>query len=139
MRRARFLVALALLVVLVPVVAWWTVGDVSEDLRHPDHLFQPLSLSPAAETVIGVAASALALVAGILAGIGARSGEVRPRELLGAVPLVAAGAFLGLSHRVLTAGVGGANIGGGMVLLFGPVVLGALLLLAGVLWWSGPR
>lgn len=51
------------------------------------------------------------------------------------VPLVVVGAILGLGWRIMMTAVIGANIGAGILVLFGsPVILG-LLILAGVSAW----
>jgi uncharacterized membrane protein YfcA len=126
------------LVLVTPVVTWWAVGDLSEDVTDPDYLFHPLPLGPGAELAIGLAATVVALGAVVVLAVAARRRQVDRRWLAVLGPLLAAGALCGFGWRILTAGVGGANIGGGMVLLFGPwIVLG---LVAGAAWqWHSIR
>jgi uncharacterized membrane protein len=63
----------------------------------------------------------LVIAAAVLAAA-RRSGSVRPPFLTQVVILVLFAAWLGAGYRVATAGVIGANIGGGLFLLVTPVV-----------------
>lgn len=122
--------ALALLVLATPVATWWLVGDLDEELVDPDYLFRPLALSETTEVFIGVTATALVAVSALAL---LREHLRRPftRRRCGALAcLLLAGLVVGGSCRVLTAGVGGANIGGGMVMMFGPFIVGGLVVWA---------
>ena len=134
MPRALSLSALAVAVALTPVGAWWAIGDLSVAGPDLDRMVRP----PTVDATAGMTA-AVAVAAGVaIALAGWRRGRVRPGELLGAVPLIVAGVFVGFAGRVVTAGVYGANIGGGMLLLVGPFVLLALLAAAVLLWRVAP-
>jgi hypothetical protein len=131
-------VAVGTLVLATPAVTWWVLGDLSEDVPDPDYMYRPPRLTDGQELAIGIAGTAVAL-ASLVVVIGAlRRRVVTPGEVMSAVPLVLAAAFCGFAWRVVTAGVIGANIGGGMVLLVGPFVL---LGLAGwsFFWWRSAR
>lgn len=138
MRRHHALVAAAAVLAASPVVTWFAVGDTSENVADPDYMFQPPDLSRGHELVLGGFAVGLT-VAGIAVLILALAREVITREdLLPAVPLVFAGIFLGAAARIVTAGVIGANIGGGLIVLFGPFIVLGLVVLSAVLWRRHP-
>ena len=120
------------LVVATPVVTWWVSGDLSEGVHDPDYMVRPLPLSRVAETAIGTTAAAIALAALVVVVRSARRHEVDRRWLAVLGPLVAAGVVCGFGWRVVTAGVIGANIGGGMVMLFAPWVVLGLVIAAAV-------
>jgi hypothetical protein len=117
-------------VMAVVVASWWLIGDVSVAHQEPDdldYLFRAPEIPGWITATAGLAGVALALATGRPL-LGARTTR-RPAAVL----LVAAVTY-GFMARVVTAGVIGANIGGGMVLLFGlplvtAVTLGALLAL----------
>ena len=117
--------------VAVPFATWALVGDQSIGGTDLDHLWEPPQLSAGAERTIGVVSTLVVLAGVALLVVGRRRGRVAPR-LLAMVGLLAAyGAALGAGYRVLTAGVIGANIGGGLVLLALPLLgLGCLAALA---------
>lgn len=134
MRRSHALALMAMVVVLSPVVTWWLLGDLSEDVVDPDYMIRPPDLTGGQQLMIGGGATAVAVVAVGMVFVAVRRRTVTPAEIRAVVPLLVAGAFCGLAWRILTAGVIGANIGGGMVLVFGPFfVLGMLVL--SVVWW----
>lgn len=89
-----------------------------------DHAFKPPPLSGRVELAVGVAAAATVLACTVVLGIRARRSE-EDRLWLG--PLLAAAlaaVIIGFGWRVATAGVIGANIGAGLVVMFGgPLVL----------------
>ncbi|GGK38865.1 hypothetical protein GCM10010124_34610 [Pilimelia terevasa] len=137
-RRAAWLVPVAvLLLVAVPVAVWGLVGDLSTyhgaegDSLGPDRMYPPLDVSPQAARR-WVTAAALAAPAAALALLWAVvTSRLDGRWLFVLLPLAAAGALAGFGHRVVTAGVIGANIGGGMVMLV--LLPVACLLVAGAL------
>jgi len=124
-------VAPALILVLaVPVAAWWLVGDQSTvpASMDPDYAFRPWSIGPVAARAAGIGSLAAGgAAAAVLIGLTLRRRlDVRWWAVL--VPLLAAGAIAGAGWRVLTAGVIGANIGAGLVVFgAGPIVLGLLI------------
>lgn len=103
-----------------PVVAWALVGDVrtaSAREPDPDYFVRPLDLpTPVPALVVG--AAIVVLVIGISALVWmTRRGAVRPRAWVALGLAVVAGALLGLSARVMTAAVIGANVGAGLAVL----------------------
>ncbi len=127
-RRAA-LPACAGLVVAFPVATWWLVGDLSTvpASADPDFAFRPFDIGPAAERAAGVGSVLLAAVTlAILVWFTVRQVfDARWWSVL--VPLLAAGFIAGAGWRVMTAGVIGANIGAGFVILFGSPAVAALL------------
>ena len=113
------------LVAATPIAVWWLVGDLSTTaVPDPDYMIHPIPMGAAVERLLGSSAVLLVGVSGaVLLGATWR-GRLPARWWGVLVPLLAAGAFCGAGWRVLTAGVVGANIGGGLVLLGGgPIVL----------------
>lgn len=137
----HLVIAWAVLVVCAPLATWWVVGSVDEP-GGEDHMFEPVRVPAGVELAVGLGASTLAV--GSLLVLASPRGRrlARRTDALVAGPLVGAGVYLGFAYRVVTAAVGGANIGGGLVMLFGMVALPALLLtsLCGVwgAWRSRP-
>ncbi|UQA95503.1 hypothetical protein [Streptomyces halobius] len=123
--------AAAVLAAAVPVATWGLVGQ-NDDRGLPsyrlDHAVAPLDIPAGPDIKIGVAALLLAGAAGVLLARASHRGTFAPRgwQVLG--PLIMAGLMIGFGWRVLTAGVVGADIGAGLVIMFGgPVVAGLLL------------
>lgn len=111
-----------------PVATWWLVGDLSEAGDVDDFIVKAPELSTAHEALIGVAAmAALMAAAGVLVAL-VRRHRITWSTLRPVLPLLAGGAFLGFTSRVVTARVGGANIGGSLLLLAAPGVVVAMLL-----------
>lgn len=138
---SRTLAALAAFVLLVslPVATWWLVGDLSAEIDDPDYMFRPPELTDGTERALGLVALVLVVGAVVALASAARRRQLGPRDVALA-PLVAAGVSVEFAGRALTAGVGGANIGGGIILLFGPFLLIGLLICSVVLWVAlGPR
>lgn len=121
--------------VATPVAAWWVVGDqstVPED-EGPDYFLRPFAIDARIEMAAGIGALALAVVAVAILIAATRTRRMDPSWWAALVPVIIAGVFIGLGWRALTAGVIGANIGAGMVALFGgPVV--AMLLTWAIAW-----
>jgi len=124
-------VAPALILVLaVPVAAWWLVGDQSTvpASMDPDYAFRPWRIGPVAARAAGIGSLAAGGVAAavLIAMTLRRRLDYRWWAVL--VPLAAAGIIAGAGWRVMTAGVIGANIGAGLlVFTCGPLVLGLLI------------
>ena len=120
------------------ILSWWLIGDLTvTDPRTADYLFRPPALSAATERsmVIGAAiALVLALIGLVLAW---RKLGPAPEWILVIGLWLAAGAAAGGLERVVTVGVVGANIGGGLALMVSPVavigLLGATVLVLGPL------
>lgn len=107
----------------------WLAGDLS--YRGPetdlDYAVQPLPVGDATLAAAGVFGVVVLLAA--VAVVVLRAGRAWPVLAC----LAAAGVLIGGGYRVLTAGVVGANIGAGLVLLFGLPAMLALLLTGAVL------
>ena len=119
-----------LLILSVPVAAWWLIGDLSESAGDY-FMLRPLTIEVGSEPMFGVLAGIAAIVGAALV--------LRGRSLLRLAPtlweqalLLTVGAEVGIAfvYRVFTAGVVGANIGGGMMLLMGVPLVAFMLALA---------
>ncbi|MFB7932849.1 hypothetical protein ACFC4C_27480 [Streptomyces sp. NPDC056039] len=139
MKNRGMLTAGVALVLGVPVAAWGLMGQQNHDglpASELDYAYQPWGIGDGVAAVVG----GLALV---LAGVGAAvlvRGAMDRRwwGVLG--PLVVVGLMVGVGWRVLTAGVVGANIGAGMLIIFGtPVAAGLLLWAVGRGVWLATR
>lgn len=142
------------MVLAAPLATWWLVGPnpdseieagptVPTNTADFDYMFHPPSSDPAVERAVGGGATVAVLVAAIALVFTARSGRIDRRWWLPIVGLVAAGAIAGFGERVVTAAVIGANIGGGLVILFGAplalaLVLGSLVRAIHVLTTTDP-
>lgn len=121
------LAAALALVLAVPVVVWWLVGDLSFDgAEEVDHLVRPLPLTGQQETAAGVTALVLGLAA---VAVLVRPGSVlRWRAArLPLATLLAAGVLAGFGWRVVTYGGVGVNIGGALYLWFVAPLVAALV------------
>lgn len=132
--------AMVTLVVTSPFAAWWVVGanpgseiagdpTLPKDPSYYDYMLTPPSIDPAVERIVGVAALVAGLVAAAVFVAAVRSRRIDRRWLPPVLALVLAGIMVGTAGRVMTAAVIGANIGGGIMLLFGTPVF--LVLVAG--------
>jgi len=131
-RRVAFFAVFAVIAAL-PVLTWWIVGDVSEDGAE-DIMFRAPELPAAVDVIVVFGAVALVVCGLALIMTPAGRGHVGRREWLAMLPLLLLGLFVGFAARVLTARVGGANIGGGLLLFAAPVIVPLLIILSGVLW-----
>jgi len=128
---SRSPLALALVVaasVSTLLTVWWLVGDLTEHNRSydVDYLVRVPHVPAAATTFIGVIALAmLVATATALVAVVMRH-RISAAWAPPATALVAAGALLALVERSVTAGSVGANIGGGMALLFMTPIAAAL-------------
>lgn len=107
------------------VVAWYLIGDVStvSDLADGTRALDPPAVLEVAPWPVGVL-TALVL-AGCVAAVVRRWAVASPVVLC-----VVAGLLVGWAGRVMTAASIGANIGGGLMLLFGLPLAGILVLAA---------
>lgn len=112
---------------LSAALTWWLVGDVSYTGNAGEQGLDRMAEPPVSEATAHVlrAGSAVLLPLVLLVGW-------RLRAVL--LPAVVLGAVVGAAGRVVTAGVIGANIGGGMVLTFSPLVLLPLAIWLVVQW-----
>jgi hypothetical protein len=118
------------LVLAAPVATWWLVGDQSTVpvSMDPCYVFRPWPIGPVAARVAGIGSLTVAGLAAAVLGWATlrRLLDIRWWAVLG--PLLAAGFIAGAGWRVMTAGVIGANIGAGLVILVGgPMILGLLV------------
>ncbi len=130
------------LVLASPVVTWWTIGDMSTTkTQRPDYLLRPLMLSETAELLVGITATA-AMLGSFISLVGLwRRRLIRWVDVGIVLPLLVIGVVLGVTYRVITAGVIGANIGGAlMIMLFDPAIIICMLILsAAQCWRKQPR
>lgn len=121
-------------------LAWWLIGDLSEDRYAADTLdcnFGRVDMDEAVATTV-------ALVSLFVLAVGVTvlfrrwgSGAFASRRLLAVGLYVVGSVFTALCLRVMTAGTGGANIGGGLAVSFGAFVLLALFVTATTLYVTG--
>lgn len=114
----------AVFVLSVAGLAFSVVGRAyGPEPADPDHLWQPWPPLADHQSAVGV----VSLVAFVVASAGllaaSRAGRLRTLVAARVLVLAALAAWLGMGYRVLTAGVTGANIGGGGVLLLTPLVI----------------
>ncbi|WP_248832513.1 hypothetical protein [Frankia sp. Mgl5] len=101
-----------------------------------DYAVRPLDIPAGWMTTIGVIALLLAAAAAALLLHGGRRGAADRRRWQVVCPLVGVGVILGFGYHVATAGVIGANIGFGLVVLFGVPLVVVLLVLAAARGWA---
>ena len=99
-----------------------------------DYLIHPPVIDPSIERAVGIAAIIVVIIASVAVVAAACSGRLDKRWWPAIVAVTVAGAVMGVAERVMTAAVSGANIGGGMTILFGvPFVV---VLVGGSVIWS---
>lgn len=115
-------------------IAWWLIGDVSEPGAYQQIL--SLTVGKTASAVVGGVGVALAVaMAGAFLAIRRREPVRRPAIGL-ARSAVALGVLLGFALRILSSKTDGANISGGLLILYDPVVAAAILFYAYRRWRS---
>ena len=118
-------------VVVAALATWFLMGDRTVDIPDPDYFLGPVPSPPRAiELLLGVVA--LGLVGVLLARSNSHGGA---RSTLALLAMVMLGGYVGFTARVWTAGVGGANIGAGLLLFAAVPVVPALL----ATWWFSSR
>jgi hypothetical protein len=113
--------------VSTPVVVAWLVGDQSSPgfARHElDYAWGPVNIPP----VLGLISVVVLAVSGVALGALFWKRSLHRSWLPVVIMLAGAGVVLGYTWRVFTAGVIGANIGAGILMVFGgPLFLVYLL------------
>lgn len=112
--------------VAVPVATWFLVGYLAEE-GGTDHFFEVPQLDRPVEILLGTLAALIALIAGWGFLGRFRSWLIDDGWWRVYSRLLACGVFVAVGARIVTAGSGGANIGGGMLLVLGPLPLLYLL------------
>ncbi|MGD9792393.1 MAG: hypothetical protein AB7V43_02830 [Acidimicrobiia bacterium] len=129
--------AAALMVVLSsPGATYWMVGDQSSRVEpgvQLDYSMRPPDWSPSAIAATGIVSLIAFVIGAIHLAFEVRRHRLDGRWLLVNMILASIGFVWAGAYRVMTAGVIGANIGGGLAILFGPPVTVFLLAAAGVL------
>jgi len=110
----------------------WLVGDLSEiDYGGGlDYMVQPLPISAATMTGLGVVSLALYVAVTVFLGWSWPSASQRMSLPQWVLLPTTVGVIVGVGYRVITAGVIGANIGGGLIVLFGVPVCVCLVTIA---------
>ena len=125
-----------------PLATWMLVGDLSSDgftEDELDYIWRAPSVPWLLEAVIGAVALAVFVVSAVAVFHAVLDGEL-PRNWLPTVVLPAvAGVLLGFGARAVTAGVIGANIGGGLFMLLGLPFVAVLLIAAAANAWTEIR
>ncbi|BCL21114.1 hypothetical protein GCM10017668_29570 [Streptomyces tuirus] len=123
----------------VPVAAWGLMGQQNYaglPASELDYAFQPWDIGDGVAAVAGGIALVLAVAGGVVLVRRSLRGAMDQRwwGVLG--PLVALGLMAGVGWRILTAGGIGANIGAGLLIIFGTPIAAGLLLwsLAWAFW-----
>lgn len=127
-----WVVSSALFSASIAVLAWIAIGHRSVDDPHPDYVVHPPRIPLAVTWIAGIVAVVVAVAyVAVFAWAARRSAS--SRQLLPVIGILAgAGVYAGLTGRVLTDGVIGANIGVGLLILFGGPAVLALLVFAAI-------
>lgn len=121
-----------------PILVWFAIGDVSFRGTRGlflDYTYGPYQVGPESGFFVGGVAVVVAVAAVGLLFVRTRRGLADWRSWVVVAALSVGGALGAGGWRVLTAGGRGANIGGGLVLLFGPWLICGLLVWA--VWFAG--
>ena len=118
-------------VAAMPLAAWWLIGDQSETSLRPrdqlDYIWQAPDVSQTLTTIAGAVTLATVAIGVVGYVVAAKRRLIDTRWLLVLAASLIAGALLAAIGRILTAGSVGANIGGGIALLFGLPIVGLLI------------
>ncbi|MEX5710636.1 hypothetical protein AB1484_20565 [Parafrankia sp. FMc6] len=131
--------AAIVLIAAVPVGVAGLLGQDYEQGRPRSELsyeVRPPDIPAGWMTTVGIVALLLAVAAASLLLHRGRSGDADRHQWQVLWPLVGVGVILGLGYHIATAGVIGANIGFGLVLLFGVPLAVVLLLVAVARAWA---
>jgi hypothetical protein len=126
------------MVATTPLIAFWVIGDQSRQggKNDLDYIYR-ISVAPTVVLITGVLSSLdFVAAARFLFANRPLSGDRRAAQLVALLML--AGVVLAFGARIVTAGVIGANIGGGFLVLVG-LPMWTLAVAAAVIryWWSG--
>lgn len=135
--------ASGVLTIAAPVATWGLIGRQDEPGVPPsqlDYVVRAPELPAAVETGLGAAGLVLAALCSVLLVRATRRGTFDHQWWQVLAPLVAAGLMAGAGWRVATAGVIGANIGAGLVVMFVIPLVALLVLwaLGRALWLAWP-
>jgi len=134
-QRRHSRVALAAIALALPFAVWAAL-PLGEEKQYLDRSVEPVDLAPAAKAAMATVAWVLVLLAvGALLSAAGRA-ETRRQDVRVAVPLAIAGAYVAVTYNVLTQPATGANIGAGLMILAGYVLVPAMLVLSGWCWWQ---
>ena len=111
-----------LVVVAVAVATWFLVGYLSEG-GGTDHIFEVPQLDRPVEIAVGIGVAAVAVTAGWGFLGRNRSWVIDDGWWRVYGRLLLAGVLFAVGGRLVTAGSVGANIGGGIIMMLGPVLL----------------
>jgi hypothetical protein len=120
-REPKCLMIGGLVVLMVPIIAWWLIGDLSEPGGSDQFLPIP-SIDRRVEQTLGVAASIVTVLACLALWRGCAS-RIDRRWFRVLYRLIAAGTVLAIEGRATSAKTHGANIGGGMLFFIGTFVV----------------
>lgn len=122
--RGRAWLLLVLMIAALTVLAWSLGVLLSEDVDEPDYLWEPVDVLVEQRLLSTALALAVVAVAAPAYTRLHRRGNALPEDVT--VPLLMIGAVIGIGYSVVTAPTIGANIGGGLFLMFGPLAVLAL-------------
>jgi hypothetical protein len=137
-RRASRLVPTAGIALATPFLVWFAIGDMSfggPGRTGLSHEYGPYQVGPESGYILGGVAVVIAIASVAALVIRTRQGAYDKGAWTVLAALAMAGAVASAGWRVMTAGVGGANIGGGCVLLVAPMLIAGLLIWA--VWVAG--
>ena len=121
------------IVIATAVSSWWLIGDLTDtDPVDADYLLRPPAFLTAHERTIGVFGLIMLVIAMAVVVVVWRRARPRREWSILLTVWMAAAVAAAFAERVLTAGVIGANIGGGMLIFVSPV---AAMLLIGISIW----
>jgi hypothetical protein len=123
-------------VIATPIAAWWLIGDqtfTGGRRDNLDYMYRAPHLSGRIATLAGAVALAAVVTGAAVLYMEARRRRVDSRWLGVVMLLMVSGVVLAGMDRIVTAGVVGANIGGGFAIFFGAPTVVAFAVWA-VLW-----
>jgi len=140
---SRFVARSALLVLwlaaVMVCVAWLGGAIPHQTLPDPDYMWRPPQIASGLKLLIGMAATFVVVAVCLLLRRLLKQGVLSRTWLAVFVAAGAIAAYCGFTYVVATAPVIGANIGGGIAVLFaGPFTVGTAIV-AGVWVHQGPR
>ena len=127
-----WVVSSALFSASIAVLAWIAIGHRSVDDPHPDYVIHPPRIPVAATWTAGIVALLVSVTFVSTFAWAARRSTSARRFLPVIAMLTGAGVLAGLTGRMLTDGVIGANIGAGLMVMFGGPTILSLLVFAAI-------